>query len=215
MPLFRRRQVWLPTLPMALAIVALWVALSTWVGRHAYDLLAPTEPAPGARTLVVEGWLSLAELRQARALRRTGRYERVLVTGGPIEPEQDAGGWGNHAARGAAFLRADGASTVPVIAVPAPHTLQERTYLSALMVRDWAAQAGVQLAAVDVYTLGVHARRSRQVYRMALGDAVAVGVVAVPPADHDGPRWWTSSKGAKAVLGEAVSLAWTSCCFWP
>jgi hypothetical protein len=214
-PLFRRRAVWLPTLPVALAIVALTIALAVWAGRHAYPLLAPWAPAPGARTLVVEGWLSRAELQEARALRRSGRYERVLTTGGPIEPEQDAGGWGSFAARGAAILREDADSAVPVIALPAPRTLQERTYLSALKVRDWAGQAGVRLDAVDVYTLGVHARRSRQVYRLALGDAVAVGVLAVPPADHDGPRWWTSSAGAKTTLGEIVSLAWTSCCFWP
>ena len=214
-PLFRRRQVWWPTLPGALAIVALLVALATWAGRHAYELLAPTKPAPGARTLVVEGWLSRAELQQASALRRSGRYERVLITGGPIEPEQDAGGWGSYAARGAALLREDASSTVPVIAVPAPRTLQERTYLSALMVRDWAAQAGVQLTAVDVYTLGVHARRSRQVYGMALGNAVAIGVIAVEPTQYDGRRWWRSSSGAKMTLGEVVSLVWTSCCFWP
>jgi hypothetical protein len=219
-PLFRRRRVWLPTLPAALLIVALSGAAAFWAARHAYDLMAPTEPArgadgTGARTLVVEGWLSRAELQQARALRRSGRYERVVTTGGPIEPDQDGGGWGTFAARAAAILREDADSAVPVTPVPAPQTRQERTYLSALVLRDWAVRTGVRLDAVDVYTLGVHARRSRQVYRLALGDAVAVGVLAVPPAEYDGPRWWTSSMGVKATLGEAVGLAWTSCCFWP
>ncbi len=216
MPFLRRRAVWLPTLPLALLLCALLAAAVFLTGRHAYDLLALRVPAPAARTLVVEGWLSRAELREAIALRRSGRYERVLTTGGLIDPDQDVGGWQNFAARAAAILREDAAaSAVPVIAVPAPQTLQERTYLSAVQVREWAAQAGVRLDAIDVYTLGVHARRSRQVYRLALGDAVEVGVIAVPPVEYDGPRWWTSSSGAKNTLGELVSLAWTSCCFWP
>ncbi len=215
MPLFRRRVVWLPTWPVALLIVALLAAVVWWAGRHAYELLATTEPAPTARTLVVEGWLSRADLQRARALRRSGRYERVLTTGGPIDAEQDAGGWRHYAARAAAILGEDADSPVPVIALPAPQTLQERTYLSARMVGDWAAQARVRLDAIDVYTVGVHARRSRQVYRLALGEAVTVGVIAVPPSDYDGLHWWTSSLASKTTLGEAVSLVWTSCCFWP
>ncbi len=215
MPFLRRRAVWLPTWPLALLLGALLAAAVFWAGRHAYDLLALRAPAPGARTLVVEGWLSRAELAHARELRRSGRYERVLTTGGPIDPDQDVGGWRHFAARAAAILREDADSAVPVIAVPAPQTLQERTYLSALQVREWAATTHVRLDAVDVYTLGVHARRSRQVYRLALGGAVEVGVIAVPPVEYDGPRWWTSSSGAKTTLGEIVSLVWTSCCFWP
>jgi hypothetical protein len=213
-PLFRRRAVWLPTLPVASLMVAAIAAILFWTGRHAYDWLAPHAPAPGARTLVVEGWLSRADLQQARALRRSGHYQRVLTTGGPIDPDQDVGGWRHYAARAAAILREDADNAVPVLAVPAPQTLQERTYLSALQVREWAALNGLRLEAVDVYTLGVHARRSRQVYRLALGDAVDVGVIAVPPSLYDGPRWWTSSDGAKNTLGEIVSLVWTSCCFW-
>jgi len=48
-----------------------------------------------------------------------------------------------------------------------------------------------------------------------LGPQVEVGAIAVPPADYDGERWWTSSLGVKATMGEVLSLAWTKCCFWP
>ena len=215
MPLFRRREVWLPTWPLALLIVAALAGAVWWTGRHAYDLMATNEPAPNARTLVVEGWLSRADLQQARALRRSGRYDRVLTSGGPIDAELDVGNWRDYAARAAAILGEDTDSPVPVIAVPAPPTLQERTYLSAEKIGEWAARAGVRLDAIDVYTRGVHARRSRQVYRLALGDSVAVGVIVVPPSDYDGVHWWTSSLAAKTTLGEAVSLVWTTCCFWP
>ena len=50
---------------------------------------------------------------------------------------------------------------------------------------------------------------------MAFGSRVAVGILAAAPRRYDLDHWWRSSEGAKAVLGELLSLAWTKCCFWP
>jgi len=61
----------------------------------------------------------------------------------------------------------------------------------------------------------VHARRSRLAYRLAFGPGVEVGVIAAPPRRYDIDRWWLTSEGAKTVLDELLSLAWTKCCFWP
>jgi hypothetical protein len=213
--LFRRRKVWLPTFWGGLLMLAVAVALAAGLALSAFALMAPQAPAPGARTLVVEGWIDRAELRHAAAAARKGRYDRVLTTGGPIEPEIDLGDRKNLAARAAAELRAIGLTEVPVIAVPAPASAQDRTYLSAVMVREWVAQNDPALASLDLYSAGVHARRSWLVYRMAFGDAVEVGVLSAPPTHYEPPRWWTTSTGVKTVIGEAISLAWTKCCFWP
>ncbi|MEO5696576.1 MAG: hypothetical protein ABIQ60_05505 [Burkholderiaceae bacterium] len=218
--LFRRRQVWVPTLWGALALLVLAAAALFALAFAANGFLAPTSPArgvdgSGARTLVVEGWIDATELAQAVARVEQGRYERVLTTGGPIEAWSDAGDWKTYAHRAAGHLRTHGVTSVPVLALPAPASKQDRTYLSAVMVRDWAQRSGVTLRAVDLFTAGVHARRSRLLYRMALGDAVEVGVIAADPQDFDARRWWTTSAGAKSTLGEALSLAWTHCCFWP
>ncbi len=211
--LFRRHQIWLPTLWGALLIAGVLAAVGVGLARNAYALLAPQRPAPGARTLIVEGWLNRAELQQAAAVLRAGRYERVLSTGGTIDPEVDAGQWRNHAQRTAAHLREFIGGTLPVIAVETPASAQERTYLSAVMVRRWAQQTGTRLGTVDLFSVGVHARRSWLLYRMALG--AEVGVFAARPTDFDAERWWTNSVGAKSTLGEALSLGWTRCCFWP
>ena len=218
--LLRRHQVWLPTPAGWLVLLAALALALVVLARSAHGWLAVDAPARGAdgrgaRTLVVEGWLDPPDIEQAVAAFRRGRYERVLTTGGPIEPWLDTGGWQTFAVRGASYLREHGLSEVPVIAVPAPETVHERTYVSALMLRDWARRSGTALEAIDLYSAGVHARRSRLVYRMALGDGVEVGALAAQPQRYDAKRWWTSSAGAKAVLDEAISLAWTLCCFWP
>ncbi|MDO9352210.1 MAG: hypothetical protein Q7T55_00855, partial [Solirubrobacteraceae bacterium] len=133
---------------LLLGLLAVGVLL---LSISAYTLLAPQAPVAGARTLVVEGWLNAGEIRQAAEVARSGRYERVLTSGGPIEPFDDAGGWKNYATRAAENLRAAGLR-VPVIAVPAPETRIDRTHLSALKVREWAQQNGVVLDAFDLYS---------------------------------------------------------------
>jgi len=102
-----------------------------------------------------------------------------------------------------------------VVAVAAPPSAQERTFLSAVVARDWLRQQGGSVDAVDLFSGGVHARRSRLLYAMAFGPEVEVGVFAAQTRRYALEHWWTTSEGAKGVLYEAIALAWTTCCFTP
>jgi hypothetical protein len=218
--LFRRRQIWLPTL-WGVLLLCIVGAIATLVSaRMVGGYLAQTDPAAGsdgrgARTLVVEGWLEAPELDDAIAVARRGGYERIVTSGGPIDSWQEGVVWPNYAERAAGYLRRHGPAGIAVVAVAAPATGRDRTYLSALVVREWLRREQPGLAALDLLSAGVHARRSRLAYRMAFGPEVEVGVLAAPPRGYDIDRWWLTSQGAKTVLGELISLAWTKCCFWP
>jgi hypothetical protein len=213
--LVRRREAWLPTWQGWLSSILIVAAAALFAATRIVGFLSPSEPAPGSRILVVEGWLEQADLRHAIAAIRTGRYERVLTTGGPVETWDDPPGRVSSAQRAAAFIRAQAPAAIVVTAVPAPDSTQDRTFVSAVALRDWAARSGVPLVAVDLFSGGVHARRSRMMFREALGPTVAVGVLAAPPRYYDPARWWTTSHGVKTVLTETFSLAWTACCFRP
>lgn len=196
-------------------LLAVLAAAAFACGAGAYGFLAPTQPARGARVLVVEGWIESSALDEAAALARRGRYEHVLTTGGPIDewlglPPPP---WPSYAQRAAAHLGSRGIAGV--VAVPSPPVALERTFTSAVAVREWARRTGTRLDAIDLVSADAHARRSRMLYRMALGDAAEVGVIAAEPHRYDARRWWAGSEGAKRVLGEAIGLAWTVCCFWP
>ena len=219
--LFRRRTVWLPTWQGGLLIGLLVAATLVFAARHAVGFLALSEPAPGrdhtgARTLVVEGWLDRPDLDQAAAIVRRGRYALVLTTGGPVPAGfDDPARWSSYAERAASHLRVNTPAGTRITAIPAPDSAQDRTFLSAVMLREWAKRNGAVLEAVDLVSAGVHARRSRRLYQAALGPEVAVGILATAPAEYDPERWWASSTGAKTVLGETIALAWTVCCFHP
>lgn len=213
--LARQRQVWLPTLWGWLLIVALLALGIFLLVRNAYPLLAPHDPADGARILVVEGWLDPPELDQAIAVAKQGRYERVVTTGGPMIAWAPACTWASYAHRGADYLRSHGLADLPIEVVAAPASQQERTYLRAVMLREWMQRDGVRAGAIDLYSAGVHARRSRLLFEMALGAQTQVGVLAARPASYDPAHWWRSTIGVKAVLGELIGMTWTHCCFWP
>ena len=220
-PLLRLQTVWLPTLwgwfALLVASGATLVALA--FGANAW--LAPNQPLShrleqdGARILIVEGWLDEADLMQAIEAFRRGRYERIVTTGGPMDGWVGVQSWRTYADRSASYLRQNGLGSVRIDAVPAPASQQDRTFLSAVMVREWAKHSGVALHTVDLFSAGVHARRSHRLFQMAFGADVQVGVLASRPLDVDPEHWWRSSAAAKAVLGELLSVAWTTCCFWP
>lgn len=217
--LLRRRELWWPT-AWGWALVAAAVAgLLFATGLGARGFLAVSEPAraadgAAARLLVVEGWLTPGELDQALALIRRGGYRQVVTSGGPLNTWPVA--YPDFASRARHYLEQQGLPPgISLMSLPTPATAQDRTYASAVWVRDGLRSAGVPAQTLDVFTSGVHARRSRTLYRLAFGPQVTVGVISAEPTEYDLHRWWASSAGAKTVIGEALSVAWTACCFWP
>lgn len=212
--LVRRRQVWLPTALGALVLLAACAALVVAAGRHAHAFLAPTQPS-GARVLVVEGWMPARELEQAPELIRSGGYERVVTSGGPMEAELEPGGPESYAERARIWLLRYGVPAEKVASAPAPTADHERTYGNALAVRDWLARNAPEVDAIDVFSSGAHCRRSWLLYREAFGSTVRVGIVAARPMEYDPERWWRTSAGTKTVLEELIAWLWTELFFWP
>jgi hypothetical protein len=207
------------SLPVPTARGWLLLAVATAGGllialRGAYSFLAPQRPS-GSELLVVEGWLDRDGLDQAVEIVRAEGYRRVLTSGGPITSWSELLGFATHAELAADHLVRRGLPAGAVIAVPAPASAQDRTFLSAVEVRDWLQREGLTPERIDVLSQGCHARRSWLLYRMAFGPDVQVGIRAARPGQYDPERWWRTSVGAKAVVQELLSLAWTQLCFWP
>ena len=212
--LFRRRQVWVPT-AWGCLVGAIAGGAAIWLTVHeVYWFLAPSRPV-GARLLVVEGWMPTAELDQALRVRESGGYERVVTTGGPIESEFERDHAKSYAERARDYLVRRGLPADRVTAVPAPASAQDRSFLSAVMVREWAAGSGLAVDSLDVFSSGVHSRRSWLLYRMAFGSQVRVGILAATPSEYDPELWWRTSAGAKEVLGESIGWLWTELFFHP
>jgi hypothetical protein len=212
--LFRRRPVWVPTLWGALVLALAFGLAALFAVRHLYAFLAVNAPV-GARLLVVEGWMPADQLDQALRAIGNGPYDRVVTTGGPIVDPFQHVETGSYAERARDYLVRGGLPRDAVVAVPAPASAQDRSFLNAVMLRDWIAHSGQPVDAIDLFSSGVHSRRSWLLNRMAFGPHVRVGILAATPTEYDPAVWWRASEGAKQVLGEAFAWLWTELFFHP
>lgn len=210
--LFTTKNLWVPTLWGWLLLSALSIGFCTLLVRHAYQFLA-TETPSGAKLLVIEGWMSPAELDQAIVRFQSGGYRRAITTGGPVPISFYQPVKTSFALLARDYLIQRGLPEAAVVAVVAPASARDRTYLSAVMVREWLARSGMAVDAIDVFSEGAHSRRTQLLYRRAFGDTIRIGILAARPENYDPSAWWQSSIGTKTVVTEAIAWAWTALFF--
>ena len=180
-----------------------------------YPFLAVTHRLD-TNVLVVEGWIHDYAIRAAVEEFRSKSYERAFTTGGPVE---GAGGYINDyntaASVGADLLRKNGLPDESLQMVPSRVIDRDRTYGSAVALRNWFREHNLPVRSINVVTEDVHARRTRLLFEKALGNNVAVGIVAVPNPDYDARRWWRYSEGVKDVFAESVAYIYAQIFFHP
>lgn len=185
---------------LALALLA-GLGTAAAVGGLLHPFLAVTA-REAADVLVVEGWMPDFGLRAAFEEYRRGGYKEIHVVGVPLEKGELLSEFGTYAEVGRATLERMGAPADRLRAVPAPKVRRDRTFASAVALRDSLARAGRMPAALNVVTVDAHARRSRLLFAKAFGDRTRIGIVAVADEQYDGRRWWRSSHGVRIVLSE-------------
>ena len=205
--LVRRRQCWFPTCRGWLAILLILTTL-IMVGVHQiHRFLAVNKPLPGG-LLVVEGWAPDYAMAAAKEEFQRNHYDKLYVTGGPLQSGAPLSEYKNYAELGAAVLFKLGLSTNEVQAVPAEAVRQDRTYAAAASLAKWLRERGIPAAKVHLISEGPHARRSWLMCRKAFGQGVAVGVTAIPIRDYDQAHWWRSSAGVRGVVDETVAYVY-------
>lgn len=188
-------------------LLALLVVLGVVWFRGAYRWLAPQAPVE-ARYLVVEGWLPDYALEAAVQEFRNGQYERLFTTGGPLERGKHLSEYISNAQIAAATLLKLGLNTNEVVAVPNREWQRNRTFASALALRDYYRNQGLRPSSINLVSVGAHTRRSGICFRRALGDEIKVGLLAIDTREYDVNRWWKYSQGFKDVVGETLSVAY-------
>ena len=195
-------------------VAAVLLTLAVFLFRI-YPFLAVTHRVD-TNVLVVEGWIHEYAVRAALEEFQSKHYHRVFTTGGPIE---GTGGYINDyntsASVGADLLRKNGLPNESLQMVPSHVMDRDRTYGSAVALRNWFREHNMSVPSVNVLTEDVHARRTRLLFAKALGHNVAVGIIAVPNADYDARRWWHYSEGVKDIVSETVAYIYAKLLFYP
>ncbi len=178
-----------------------------------HDFLAINDPVQ-ANVLVVEGWAwESSAMKEAAGEFNRGRYD-VVITVGVLPRAQESGSMQeNFAELAAKELRKLGVDAQAIQVLAVPHVDWHRTYASALAVKHWLAGSKTDIVGINVVTLGAHARKSLVLFKRALGQSVAVGVIAGAENAYDPERWWLSVSGIYTVLRKAIGYLYAE--WWP
>ncbi len=187
---------WLLTLLVVLPLIATGV-------RRVQPFLAVTAPVTSS-VLVVEGWMPDYGMKEVILETQRTPYATLVVTGGPLERGAPLSNYGTYAELGAATLGKLGANTPSPQAVSAADVYRDRTFTSALALRDWLKARGPMPAKINLVSLGAHARRSRLLFNKVFGPNVEIGIIAVPDRGYDANKWWRSSQGFRSVTDEFI-----------
>ena len=182
---------------------------------NVHPFLAVTDRVD-TKILVVEGWMNEYAIRAGADEFKTGDYEYIVTTGGPVP---GSGGYTNDyntfASIGARRLKAAGIADDLVQMVPSHGIGRDRTYTSAIALRTWLSDHNMMSRSFNVVTEDAHARRTRLLFQKAFGNGVRVGIISIPNPDYDAEHWWRYSEGVREVVSESVAYLYAKLFFWP
>jgi uncharacterized SAM-binding protein YcdF (DUF218 family) len=213
--IFDRKERWSLSWRGRLIVASAVLLVGALVLKGVYPFLARTHRV-NANILVVEGWIHEYGIRAAVKEFRSNHYEHVFATGGPVV---GSGGYINDfytsASVGADLLKKWGLPDERVHMVPSRVMDRDRTYGSAVALRNWFREHNMAVSAIDIVTEDLHARRTRLLFQEALGDKVKVGVIGISSPDYDTKHWWRYSDGVREVIGEGIAYAYAKVFFHP
>lgn len=191
------------------------LALAGFAGvRLVHPFLAVNQPL-GADILVIEAWVPDYALKSGMELADARNCRLVLLSGGTVkgEPNPEPGDTYPRMAMQRILRFGGKVDRVRVVESTAP--TRDRTYSSAVAVREWMKSEEVHVSKIDVLTKGAHARRSRLLFQEAMGPQVKVGILSIPDREYDAAHWWRYSEGVKEVLSEGAAYLYARFLFRP
>jgi hypothetical protein len=181
-------------------LLILLIAGAAWLCSSGESYFSLTRRVP-ADVLAVEGWIGQDGIRAAAAEFEERGYQYLVATGGLIEEGQNRSNYAEIAER---ELIQSGIPIDKMIVAPTGQIERQRTYESAVAARQALQRRGIQPNALNVFTLGPHARRSRLVYEKVYRPRTQVGVIAFVPHNYEVEPWWRSKGRTKCLLKEVV-----------
>ena len=166
-----------------------------------HPFLAEDRPVADADILIFEGWIAGKDSALEEAIEEfnRGKYKFIMTVGisDNSSPENDAS------------LAADeliklGIEKDLVKAVNVPPVQKHKTFSMALASRIWLQNHAINVNAVNVFTFGVHARKSQAVFSQVFEPDIKVGVISATPLHYNPKYWWTSVIGWKWVFYDSL-----------
>jgi uncharacterized SAM-binding protein YcdF (DUF218 family) len=187
---------------LLLTIFIAVILVFTILNLHTF--LAKNSPIK-ADVLVVEGWLPDYAIEAAATEFKNGAYQKLITIGGAIPRGFYLCEYQNFAELSAATLIAIGVDPANILVVADPSQSPGRTTSAATILDQWLATSELPITALNLFTLGTHARRSYLLFKRILEPEIAVGIIASEPLNYDSNSWCHSSEGFRTVISELLA----------
>jgi DUF218 domain len=197
------------------AVVLLILSIGCFALLEIHPFLAVTHRV-NTNVLVVEGWVHEYVIIDAVHEFNAGHYQQVFTTGGPVDGlPAYVNDFQTSASIGAELLKQDGIPDRFIQMVPSHVMNRDRTYSSAIALRDWFRKHNVPVQSFNVLTEDDHARRTWLLFQEAFGKDVHVGIISIPNPAYDASHWWRYSEGVRDMIGEGLAYVYAKFFFWP
>ena len=215
MKLIERKECWRLTWIGWMGVIAFWGLVLLLFLFTIHPFLAPTKPV-AADILIADNCLVDYGLKKLSDEFRSGNYSLILCAGVQL-PQGDplAEYYKTSAELSVAILKKFGINERAIVAIPPKPVKRDRTFVSALAVKDWLTRNNIHPKGINVFSVGPHARRSWMLFKEALGEEIPVGIIALESREYDPRRWWKTSSGVRTVLDETIAYIYAKLVFDP
>lgn len=180
-----------------------------------HPFLAYNNPVK-SKVMVVEGFISDHSLEQAYTIFQKDNYDLMIITGKKREKGAHLDSYGNDGKYCAAIFRKMGMKDEQMKVITMDFDIKkDRTYATAIAVKKWILKSGKNIKAVNIVTIGCHARRSGLLFKKAFDEKITVGVISTKNPTYNYKKWWESSLGFRVVLSETIAWIYARFFFFP
>jgi len=167
------------------------------------------------KTMVLEGWVPTYALQDAINYFNDNNYENFIVTGIPITQYEYASEFNYTSQATILALKHFGFSdTIYEAAIPT-NIYKDRTYSTAIIANEIFNKHPEWEKSFNVYSMGVHSKRSLVLFKKAFPDSFKIGMIAHSDRAFIGEEWWKSSVGFRNVSNELLALTYSRLFFYP
>ena len=216
MKLIERKECWRVTWIGWMGLLALGGLVLFLFLFTIHPFLAPTKPVD-ADILIADNCLVDYGLKKLSDEFRSKNYSLILTAGvllpqgSPLAAEYKTSG-----ELSAAILKKFGIREKAIVAIIPKPVKRDRTFASALAVKNWLAQNNIQPKGINLFSIGPHSRRSWMLFKEAIGEEIPVGIIACEyGGEEDHKRWWKTSSGVRTVLDATIAYLYAKLVFDP
>ncbi len=205
---FKKKEIWVPTWKAVLLVTLLILLLTCLFFLKINSFLSMNRPVE-AEVLLVDDWLPDFAIEETLKEFNGKNYRKLIITGGRKVYGWNATKFESSAELLAAKIMERGIDSAKIQLIKVSPSSNNRTNTSSIATKAWLVSHPHDFKAINIVSVGSHARRSYYLFNKSLGDYCRVGIISINNISYDQNKWWNSSYGVKEVITECLAYIYT------